>query len=389
MRLLRLALPVILIPLAAWLALPLLAGGATSAEIERKIEAKQSVIKRAKAKEEVLTTTISGYTNRINRLQGKISRLQARQDSIQADLDLKQAQLARTQAQLRRERARLARLRAKLAVSRRILAVRLTEIYKADTPDIVTVILSSKGFAELLERGEFMQRINDQDQRVITRVKADKERTKRAADRLDRLENRQQRITALVLTRRNEVAQVKGELVDTREGWDSVRAEKAGVLDQVRSQRRAAQEDLESLEREQARISGTLQAAPGPIKQGSGSLIWPVNAAVTSPFGMRWGRLHAGIDIGAPEGTPIRAADSGRVVIASWTGGYGNYTCIQHTSSMSTCYGHQSRYATSVGANVSQGEVIGYVGNTGHSFGAHLHFEVRINGSPQDPLGYL
>lgn len=389
MRLLRLALPVILIPLAAWLALPLLAGGATSAEIERKIEAKQSVIKRAKAKEEVLTTTISGYTNRINRLQGKISRLQARQDSIQADLDLKQAQLARTQAQLRRERARLARLRAKLAVSRRILAVRLTEIYKADTPDIVTVILSSRGFAELLERGEFMQRINDQDQRVITRVKADKERTKRAADRLDRLENRQQRITALVLTRRNEVAQVKGELVDTREGWDSVRAEKAGVLDQVRSQRRAAQEDLESLEREQARISGTLQAAPGPIKQGSGSLIWPVNAAVTSPFGMRWGRLHAGIDIGAPEGTPIRAADSGRVVIASWTGGYGNYTCIQHTSSMSTCYGHQSRYATSVGANVSQGEVIGYVGNTGHSFGAHLHFEVRINGSPQDPLGYL
>ncbi len=389
MRLLRLALPVILIPLAAWLALPLLAGGATSAEIERKIEAKQSVIKRAKAKEEVLTTTISGYTNRINRLQGKISRLQARQDSIQADLDLKQAQLARTQAQLRRERARLARLRAKLAVSRRILAVRLTEIYKADTPDIVTVILSSKGFAELLERGEFMQRINDQDQRVITRVKADKERTKRAADRLDRLENRQQRITALVLTRRNEVAQVKGELVDTREGWDSVRAEKAGVLDQVRSQRRAAQEDLESLEREQARISGTLQAAPGPIKQGSGSLIWPVNAAVTSPFGMRWGRLHAGIDIGAPEGTPIRAADSGRVVIASWTGGYGNYTCVQHTSSMSTCYGHQSRYATSVGANVSQGEVIGYVGNTGHSFGAHLHFEVRINGSPQDPLGYL
>ncbi len=103
---------------------------------------------------------------------------------------------------------------------------------------------------------------------------------------------------------------------------------------------------------------------------------------------MRWGRLHAGIDLAAPEGTPIRAADSGRVIIAGWTGGYGNYTCISHSSSLSTCYGHQSRYATSVGANVSKGQVIGYVGNTGHSFGAHLHFEVRVNGNPVDPMGY-
>ena len=104
---------------------------------------------------------------------------------------------------------------------------------------------------------------------------------------------------------------------------------------------------------------------------------------------MRWGRLHAGIDIAAPEGTPIRAADDGTVILAGWTGGYGNYTCISHGGAISTCYGHQSRIATSVGANVSKGQVIGYVGNTGHSFGAHLHFEVRINGNPVDPMGYL
>ncbi len=104
---------------------------------------------------------------------------------------------------------------------------------------------------------------------------------------------------------------------------------------------------------------------------------------------MRWGRLHAGIDIGAAEGTPIRAADSGKVVLLGWTGGYGNYTCVQHSASMATCYAHQSRYGTSMGANVSKGQVIGYVGNTGNSFGAHLHFEVRINGSPVDPMGYL
>ena len=85
----------------------------------------------------------------------------------------------------------------------------------------------------------------------------------------------------------------------------------------------------------------------------------------------------------------VEGADSGRVVIAGVQGGYGNYTCIQHTAQMSTCYAHQSRLGTSTGASVRQGEVMGYVGNTGNSFGAHLHFEVRINGSPVDPAGYL
>ncbi len=118
----------------------------------------------------------------------------------------------------------------------------------------------------------------------------------------------------------------------------------------------------------------------------------PLDGPVYSNFGYRWGRLHAGIDISAGEGTPIHAADSGRVVLMQGTGasgGYGNYTCVQHTSTMSTCYAHQSRFGTSVGASVSQGQVIGAVGNTGNSFGAHLHFEVRINGAPVNPVGYL
>jgi murein DD-endopeptidase MepM/ murein hydrolase activator NlpD len=126
-----------------------------------------------------------------------------------------------------------------------------------------------------------------------------------------------------------------------------------------------------------------------PIGRGSGGLVQPTSGQFTSPFGQRWGRLHAGIDLAAPTGTPIRAAASGRVILADATGGYGNYTCIDHGHSVSTCYAHQSRFGTSRGATVAQGEVIGYVGNTGHSFGAHLHFEVRINGRPVDPMDYL
>jgi murein DD-endopeptidase MepM/ murein hydrolase activator NlpD len=104
---------------------------------------------------------------------------------------------------------------------------------------------------------------------------------------------------------------------------------------------------------------------------------------------MRWGRLHAGVDIAAPGGTPVRAAKAGTVILLGPVSGYGNYICVGHGGGVSTCYAHLSSYATSQGASVSQGQVIGAVGCTGHCFGDHLHFEVRINGSPVNPAGYL
>jgi murein DD-endopeptidase MepM/ murein hydrolase activator NlpD len=99
--------------------------------------------------------------------------------------------------------------------------------------------------------------------------------------------------------------------------------------------------------------------------------------------------MHEGIDIAVPEGTPIRAAKGGTVIMASYNGGYGNYTCIDHGGGLSTCYAHQSAFAASSGQSVDQGQIIGYSGNTGSSTGPHLHFEVRINGAAQDPMGYL
>jgi murein DD-endopeptidase MepM/ murein hydrolase activator NlpD len=104
---------------------------------------------------------------------------------------------------------------------------------------------------------------------------------------------------------------------------------------------------------------------------------------------MRWGRMHTGIDIGVGYGTSIHAAASGRVIYAGWMDGYGNLVFVDHGGGISTGYAHQSSIAVSNGQTVSQGQVIGYVGCTGHCFGPHLHFEVRIKGNPVDPLGYL
>jgi murein DD-endopeptidase MepM/ murein hydrolase activator NlpD len=396
---LRVLLACLLAPLAVWLVLPMAGQGQSAAKLEERIDRTREKIGRKKGTEKVLTTDITAYTRRIQRLEGRIGDLQGRQARLQADLDRKQAELVRIQSRLREERARLARLRERLKVTRRALARRLAEMYKAERPDVLTVVLNSDGFADLLTRGEFIRRIADQDRHIVTLVRAAKQDATETSARLDRLERRQQRVTAQVLSRRNEVAMVKERLVGTRVGYQRTRADKANALKKVRTDRAELQEDLKAMEAQQAQIRARLAAAAassnpgggaaGPIRRGSGSLIWPVNGGISSPFGMRWGRLHAGVDIPAGEGTPIRAADSGRVVLLGWTGGYGNYTCIQHNASLSTCYAHQSRYATSSGANVSQGQVIGYVGNTGNSFGAHLHFEVRVGGSPVDPMGYL
>jgi murein DD-endopeptidase MepM/ murein hydrolase activator NlpD len=273
------------------------------------------------------------------------------------------------------------------------LANRLVQLYKEDTPDVVTVVLEADGFADLLERTEFLQRTSAQDARIIDRVREAKAESTALAEKLDKLEKRAEEIARAIEAEVIEVQNVKGQLVEQRDTYASARAEKSTMLASTQADRHELEEHVDSLEREQAavlaRLQGSSNSVAGPIRQGSGSLIWPASGPISSGFGMRWGRLHAGIDMPLPEGTPLRAADSGTVAIAGWTGGYGNYTCIQHGGSLSTCYGHQSSISVSVGQGVSQGQVIGHSGNTGNSTGPHLHFEVRVGGNPVDPMGYL
>jgi murein DD-endopeptidase MepM/ murein hydrolase activator NlpD len=387
---LRILIAALTAPLLLSAALPLVA---SSASLDEKISTAQHKVHRARGQERVLSNDIAGYSSRINTLQVDITSLERREAIVQAQLDVKQAQLARTQEQLRKERARLARLKATLARDRAVLGRRLREIYTASRPDIITVLLQSHGFAELLERSEFIHRINEQDTRIVTRVRIAKQASADATKRLTVLEATQRRITQQIEAKRNEIAGIRDSLVSKRESYASARADKESALHDTRARRREAQEDLASLEAEQARVQAQLSGGggvAGPIRRGSGRFIWPVTGPITGVFGENRGdHIHQGLDIQAGEGTPIRAADGGRVAIASSYGGYGNYTCIQHGGPLSTCYAHQSAIGVSVGQTVSQGQVIGYVGNTGASFGAHLHFEVRINGSAVDPQAYL
>src|SRR5215208_67074 len=161
---LRLLVATALLPLVLWAAVPLISQGATAGRVTNKLDRKRKALERNRDRDRVLTTDVSA-------LHRRIGGLQHRQRAYQADLDRKRAVLVRTQDDLRDQRARLARLRARLQVSRRVLAARLIEIYKSDEPDIVTVILQSNGFAQLLENAEYLDRLNDQDARVLSAVR--------------------------------------------------------------------------------------------------------------------------------------------------------------------------------------------------------------------------
>ncbi|MEA2427340.1 MAG: hypothetical protein QOF37_968 [Thermoleophilaceae bacterium] len=387
----------ILLAAAAYLVLPM---PGLSSSLPQQIGKARQKIAGKRQQEAVLTTQISGYQLRIRSLQGEINGLQQRQDTAQSELDRKQAELDAIKNRLQIAHDRLVGLEARLAQSKRVLATRLVALYKDDEPNMVTVVLEAQGFADLLDRADFVSRVSAQDNRIVTQVRDLTGQVKTQVKDLNVLEGKARVATSIILAKRNEIAAAKGTVVQRQNELAAARNVRAGALSRVRSARSALEGNLNVLVAKQAKIEARLRAAQtgvsvgpaGPIRRGSGNFIWPVNGPIVSPFGMRWGRLHAGVDIAVPSGTPIRAAAAGTVAFTqpeASSGGYGNYTCIAHGGGISTCYAHQTSFAVSGGQQVSQGQVIGTVGCTGHCFGPHLHFEVRINGTPVDPLGYL
>jgi murein DD-endopeptidase MepM/ murein hydrolase activator NlpD len=361
--------------------------------IQANIGEKQAAIERAQAKEGVLTGAISVLSKRIRTMSREIGSLRRREARVQNTLAARRAQLERVRARYQEEHERFVQLRRKLRRSQKVLAERLIEIYKADQPDMLSVILESDGFNDLLVRADYMSAIGAQDSVIVDRVRELKHKSAQKRLLLVVLKSRAEVAVQEIEAKQRALEETRAAIQAREADLAAARRSKNGTLGNVRAHRHELEGDLRALQAASAQVTNQLQgpgpAPAGPIRQGGGGYIWPVNGPVVSPFGQRWGRLHAGVDIAVPAGTPIRAAASGTVAMAGWMGGYGQYTCIQHGGGVATCYAHQSSIAVSSGASVKQGQVIGAVGCTGHCFGDHLHFEVRINGSPVDPMGYL
>jgi murein DD-endopeptidase MepM/ murein hydrolase activator NlpD len=363
-----------------------------------KLEAVEEKIGAAEEREGVLTSDITAMGDEVSALEGQVTALRTREAAVEAELAAKEAELGQAEDELEQALKRLDTLRARLKRALVNLRERLVAIYTyGATSDLTSVILTSEDYGDMVARTEYFDAINESDSALAERVRSLRDEAKKLV--------RTRKIAKLTIEKaRDQIAAKEQRLEVTRSTLEA----QEGALLSVRAKRRQALNSVEGKVDEHEEVAADLRAAiaeeiaeatggmplpAGPLPSPSAAgLIWPLEGTLTSGFGYRWGRMHEGIDISVPEGTPIRAAADGTVILMQSeyeSGGYGNYSCIDHGGGLSTCYAHQSSFATSVGAQVSQGDLIGYSGNTGHSTGPHLHFEVRINGVATDPLGYL
>jgi murein DD-endopeptidase MepM/ murein hydrolase activator NlpD len=395
-------------------ALVVLAGvsGSASADLHSR---KQSVDSRlselhgkigaAKARENALESQISSVSGQIHGLNTQVRDVSARLAVYERDLALHREKLQRLTELFHLQTQRLVFLRAQYATEIERLDQRLVAMYQSEDIGTLDVVLSSASFSEMLDRLEYLQNVGLQDRAI-----ADTVRGAKTAMRLARVKTRTTKAVVASATRTiaAQTAQVRAardELLARQSVLAASRSRQRGALSDLRSSTREMLDEAQSLQASSAAIAAQIRSSETSASSGSSSggyspgtpsssgLIWPVNGPVVSPFGYRClggiCRLHEGIDIAVPSGTPIHAAAAGTVIVAGWEEGYGNLIVIDHGHGLATAYAHQQGFAVGAGAHVSQGQVIGYTDCTGRCFGPHLHFEVRLNGTAVDPMGYL
>jgi murein DD-endopeptidase MepM/ murein hydrolase activator NlpD len=365
------------------------------ASVDARIAALQAQISASKAQEGVLTSQLSAVADELQSAEDAVSSAEASLSSLEAELSAAQAQLDRLAVLLDVQTQRLERLRNEYEKAIAILEARVRAAYIDEPPDMLAFLVSASSFDEVVDNVELLTRIGRQDQRIAHQVATAKART--AAERRATIQTKRLQAAAVsaIAERTAEARAARDRLAADRDRLATVRSLKQSALADTRETRAEFVQEAESLATQSAALAATIRGAQqqagstGSGQPSAAGFIWPCDGVVTSGFGMRWGRMHEGIDIGCAYGAPNRAAAAGTVIYAGWMSGYGNLVVVDHGNGLSTAYAHASSLAVSVGQSVVQGQTVSYVGSTGHSTGPHLHFEVRVNGVAVDPLAYL
>jgi len=365
------------------------------AAVDARIAALQAEIAASKDAEGVLTSQLSAVVSELGAAQTAVEEAQSSLGVLEAELATEQDHLASLTALLERQTRRLERLQAEYVHAVGILESRVRAIYIEEPPDVLSFLVSASSFDDVIDSVEFMSRIGRQDERIARLVETAKRRA--AAERSATAATR--RLTAatvsVISARTDEARAVRDRLAASRDTLAAARKLKRSAIVSSRESREEYLAEVEALAAQSASLAAAIRDSQASLgSSGTGALsaagfIWPVDGVVVSGFGMRWGRMHEGIDISASSGTPIRAAAAGTVIHAGWLGGYGNLVVVDHGDGLATAYAHASVIVVVVGQQVSQGETVSLVGSTGNSSGPHLHFEVRVNGDAVDPLFYL
>ncbi|MDU7145405.1 MAG: peptidoglycan DD-metalloendopeptidase family protein [Veillonella sp.] len=348
----------------------------------------------AKADAETVIGSVSEQLRQIEeqlrQATAELGTIKEQRVAVENDITLNERQLAEAQKRLEGRES--------------VFYKRVRDIYINGRLSYLDVVIGSKDFSDFANRLEVLKRIIDSDITLINEIK------KERAD----IEAHKQKLEA----DRAKLVELEKSALAKQAEIEQKKAERNVVLQKAQNDRATAMQAIEELNASSAQVSAMLkerqaaraaaaaaaataaqssggQGASDNWVQGTGQLGWPVSGEITSPYGYRvhpiWGTTiyHSGIDIGVDEGTPVHAADGGVVVWSGWMGGYGYAVVIDHGNGLSTLYGHNSELAVDEGQSVAKGQVISYAGSTGNSTGPHVHFEVRVNGDPVDPMGYL
>lgn len=391
--------------MASFLALSILLGGqaihmpAYADDLDDQVQDLQGQIDSSRLEQENWQQVIEDVSAKLKQIQADLDAANARLQSIQTKQAEINAQIAQTQNEI-------VKMEAYLKTRQDVLNRRVRAIYMHGQLNYLEVILGANSFSDFANRVELLKRVIRSDYNLILEIQKQKAAIEAKKAQLEEDKRQLDALAAEAEKTRQEIAKKKAE---QQKVLDAAKSNKAAAAQmeqdlnaQLASVRNLIQQRLAA--EEAARQAAQQQAASDDeggggsddnYVQGTGAMGWPCSGPITSPFGYRTHPIfgttifHAGIDIGVDYGTPIHAADSGVVVYSGWISGYGNAVIIDHGGGISTLYGHNQSLAVSEGQSVSKGSVIAYAGSTGNSTGPHCHFEVDVNGSPVNPMGYL
>lgn len=362
-------------------------------DLTNQLDSIQQQVNQQNAIKSDAETVIGSVSEQLRQIEGQLRQattelntITEQRVAVENDITLNERQLAEAQKRLEGREA--------------VFYKRVRDIYINGRLSYLDVVIGSKDFSDFANRLEVLKRIIDSDINLISEIKKERAQIEAHKKKLEEDRAKLVELEKAALAKQAEIEQKKAERNVVLQKAQNDRAVAIQAIEELNAS--SAQISAMLKERQAARAAAAAAAAQAAGQgssytwvQGTGQLGWPVSGEITSPYGYRvhpiWGTTiyHSGIDIGVDEGTPVHAADSGVIVWSGWMGGYGYAVVIDHGNGLSTLYGHNSELAVDEGQSVSKGQVVAYAGSTGNSTGPHVHFEVRENGDPVDPMGYL
>ncbi|HUP87056.1 MAG TPA: peptidoglycan DD-metalloendopeptidase family protein [Acidimicrobiales bacterium] len=375
------------------------AEAARQANIDNQIRSLREQVEEASEEEAQVLDKVDEVASKRRSLEGQVRALDSDIGTVEADLSAAETLLTVLDADLLRAETKFSATTGDLDVARNELTERAVTAYvRQPAAQVANVLLKGVTFRQLAAARDFLRSLFDAQARSVDRYRSLQASIDGERRSIGELREQAAAQRDVVVSRRAELLGVRNQQDQLRARASSEESKQKALLSEVRSQVKEFEAQIASLKKESDAIAALLRARQRSqriLPTAKGVLAVPVPGSITSGFGSRVHpifetvRMHTGVDFSASTGTPVKASEAGSVAVAAVRGGYGNAVILDHDNGLATLYGHLSRFAVDEGATVARGQVIGYSGSSGFSTGPHLHFEVRVNGNPVDPVRYL